>query len=380
MRKLQKLQLGSAAVLLAAWLGFAALPARGAQPLLGLSANDAVSVELIQGSPLLLDLELAHPSAFDPSANASPILIAAAPTSWAQATHISVTTADGSPVAWPVVTPPLPSGGLTLDASTQGILLSWVAPSDSAALTPGNYVLTARLDTRGATAPGAFAGLVEAVPVEVHVIARPGTLSGADQARELELLARYYSLVGQPVDARAAAESLSLLHPESPRGFAMLSDLDAAAGDPARALGEVEQALAAFYAANPAAEEPPTRLLARRHSLLNQLGGTLADRDGDGIPDARDDCPYFANPAQTDTDHDGRGDACECGDQNGDGRNTVADLIAINLAIFNPALVTPLCDANNDGQCNVTDIIAANIEIFSPTNTSTCARQPVPGP
>jgi hypothetical protein len=26
------------------------------------------------------------------------------------------------------------------------------------------------------------------------------------------------------------------------------------------------------------------------------------------------------------------------------------------------------------------DSLAANIEIFSPTNTSTCARQPVPGP
>jgi len=30
--------------------------------------------------------------------------------------------------------------------------------------------------------------------------------------------------------------------------------------------------------------------------------------------------------------------------------------------------------------CNVADIVAANVEIFSPTNTSICARQPVPGP
>jgi hypothetical protein len=41
---------------------------------------------------------------------------------------------------------------------------------------------------------------------------------------------------------------------------------------------------------------------------------------------------------------------------------------------------SPLCDRNNDGLCNVLDIIAANVEIFSPGNTSTCARQPVPGP
>jgi hypothetical protein len=91
-------------------------------------------------------------------------------------------------------------------------------------------------------------------------------------------------------------------------------------------------------------------------------------------------CPFYASPDQTDTDGDGRGDACECTDQNGDGLNTVSDLLAINQAIFNPSLVTPLCDGNNDGDCNVGDILAANVEIFSPGNTSTCSRQPVPGP
>jgi hypothetical protein len=105
-----------------------------------------------------------------------------------------------------------------------------------------------------------------------------------------------------------------------------------------------------------------------------------ADDDGDGIPDAVDDCPFFASADVRDTDGDGRGDVCECTDQNGDGRNDVRDLIAINRAIFDPALVTPLCDGNDDGKCDVNDIIAANREIYSPTNTSTCARQPVPGP
>jgi hypothetical protein len=104
------------------------------------------------------------------------------------------------------------------------------------------------------------------------------------------------------------------------------------------------------------------------------------DADNDGIPDASDKCPRFATADQTDTDLDGRGNACECTDQNLDGRNTVADLVAINQAIFNPPLATPLCDGNNDGACSVADMVAANQEIFSPTSTSTCARQPVPGP
>jgi hypothetical protein len=104
------------------------------------------------------------------------------------------------------------------------------------------------------------------------------------------------------------------------------------------------------------------------------------DLDSDFIPNESDNCPFFSSRDLADADGDGRGNACECTDQNGDGRNDVRDLIAINVAIFNPGLATPLCDGNNDGRCNVQDIIAANVEIYSPTSTSTCARQPVPGP
>jgi hypothetical protein len=107
--------------------------------------------------------------------------------------------------------------------------------------------------------------------------------------------------------------------------------------------------------------------------------GQTAFADGDGV-DLGDNCPFYPNPSQTDKDGDKRGDDCECGDQNGDGFNTVSDLVAISNAIFNPTQITPLCDANRDGLCNVNDILDVNTEIFSPTNTSTCARQPIPGP
>jgi hypothetical protein len=111
---------------------------------------------------------------------------------------------------------------------------------------------------------------------------------------------------------------------------------------------------------------------------------TRPDLDCNGVPDAipnggpsNDLCPFF-NEYDYFKDTDGdcalgrcRGDECECTDQNEDGRNTVADLVAINVAIFNPDQKLEICDGNNDLSCNVSDIVSSNIELFAP-DTSAC--------
>jgi Thrombospondin type 3 repeat len=70
---------------------------------------------------------------------------------------------------------------------------------------------------------------------------------------------------------------------------------------------------------------------------MTDQGKTLSytdDTDGDGIPDALDNCPYTPNPDQLDTDGDGIGDACDnCpfianpnqSDMNGNGIGDVCD-------------------------------------------------------
>ncbi|MBI2801051.1 MAG: thrombospondin type 3 repeat-containing protein [Gammaproteobacteria bacterium] len=82
------------------------------------------------------------------------------------------------------------------------------------------------------------------------------------------------------------------------------------------------------------------------------LGVPPPDTDGDGVPDAADNCILVANPDQRDTDHDGFGNLCD-GDFNNSGFVNVAD-----LAIFKSRFGTgdPDADLNGSGFVNVADL------------------------
>jgi hypothetical protein len=75
--------------------------------------------------------------------------------------------------------------------------------------------------------------------------------------------------------------------------------------------------------------------------------GTLPDRDSDTIPDASDNCPDDPNTAQTDTDGDGAGDACDT-DDDADGIPDAGD----NCPLEPNA---DQADADSDGQGDVCD-------------------------
>ncbi len=78
------------------------------------------------------------------------------------------------------------------------------------------------------------------------------------------------------------------------------------------------------------------------------------DADGDGVPDASDNCPYEPNADQTDSGGvdtpvaDGIGDACQCGDVNDDGAVTSSDATMLARALIN---LSPAFSVGGNAAC-----------------------------
>lgn len=125
-----------------------------------------------------------------------------------------------------------------------------------------------------------------------------------------------------------------------------------------------------------------------RFELNSQTVIPFDNRDGDGIPhypggppcvtgqalDCDDSCPYVPNVDQADTDGNGVGDACQCGDVDGDSLTNVIDALEIALEQVLPGDPNlRRCDVDGDGLCNLADALRiARGEVGSAPENQLC--------
>jgi len=121
-----------------------------------------------------------------------------------------------------------------------------------------------------------------------------------------------------------------------------------------------------------------TLLPAGANAFVTKLfDATGPDSDGDGVPDAMDNCPDKSNPGQEDHNSDGTGDACCClgavGDANGLGGDepTIGDISVMIDALFisgNAGTIVCLSEAdlNQSGDIDPTidDITIGDISML----------------
>ena len=105
-------------------------------------------------------------------------------------------------------------------------------------------------------------------------------------------------------------------------------------------------------------------------TIANPVAARAADQDGDGVPDARDNCRDVPNPDQRDTNGDGFGNLCDA-DVDGDGWVTTSwgraerpgDVEQIALSAQNFERV-PDHDLDGNGKVDVRDVSLAYVLLF----------------
>jgi hypothetical protein len=244
-----------------------------ASPWLTASINESRLPVLSHGWPLLLEVDLLHPTLFD--TNAAPLLISSGTGSWAQSLQVSVLDGRGQAQTWPLHLYGSSSNSITLDADHAGQLLYYLAPPETATIPAGNYTVGVSLSVTNPPDTNAWQGQVSSVPVQLTLNDESVPLNDADTERKQKLLASYHLLMSQPQQANADIDQLLSVQPTNIDALVFKSYLVRVSNQPLQAESLLSAAIEQFYSAFPDSQEPPLDMLRQRGQLWHILANSL---------------------------------------------------------------------------------------------------------
>ena len=221
------------------------------------SANRSADLVLYRGWPLVIEVALLHPDAFD--SNGVPIVISDASGPWHNSLQLEVRDVQGQVQTWSFHAAPFTNETISLDSDSGARMLWWLTPTETTLLPLGSFEITATLNTTNFARPEAWKGILSSVMITLSILNEPATLDAAQQEQKSRLLADYALMHGDPLAAREEINTLLNAFPDNIGALTYNAHLKAAAGLFDEAYQSVQLALEHVVAQSP--KEPPTRLL-----------------------------------------------------------------------------------------------------------------------
>ncbi len=245
-----------------------ALLAQQLAPELSLSANGETSLSLYPGWPLIINMTIMNSVRLSPSANATTLVVAPQGMNWTDAIQLNAVSSSGQAYHWPLKLVGVPSDpALTLHRSSY-VRVKWqMAASDVSALPPDTYQLTASLQVNNSSG---WNGMMLSTPLPIVLGPEP-TLAADQQSEKALLIAEYDTNAGDLNGALTNVEQLLQAQPNNPFALSAAANLLELQGYPTLALFQANDALTAYYQANPALYDPPSNLLSMSQRLFIRM-------------------------------------------------------------------------------------------------------------
>jgi hypothetical protein len=246
-----------------------AVSSKAAEPVVSVSVNGKGSSVVFPGMPLLISGVFVSSGAGD--CGLPPVLLAAGQGPWTSAVTLEIRSAAGDLQTWPLHTLVTPSNSIALDCAVYAQIDWWLTPGETSLLSTGSYTIDLVLNTTNAVQPGAWKGIVEAVPAELSLVSEPAPLSEAQAENKYGQLGQYDLFVESPLDALNQVNQLLALYPTNLAGLRLKAEVLDRLGRAAEALAVCRESLAEFYRREPTPPEPPGNLMELRRRLEDEL-------------------------------------------------------------------------------------------------------------